>query len=139
MTKLVVTYTTSNGVDSWTTVACAEYESLEAFYIDLEQKIHEYVKDGKIYSEKLAAWGEKMQQAKMRVHNARKPQAVALAEKEAVEVSQQRPSMVLSEISVGGIVFPLDGVTYHSDAGETIVSMPEIQTLEEWFQSKVAD
>lgn len=145
MQKIVVEWDRDGGYEcgSYPTVACLEYESTEAFYIHLEEKLRQYLDASNQYQANLKEWQVKNNKAIFTLHQAqrkskKRPEVVKEAQEAFDKVIQEMPEQLESRFEFAGKKFYAEDFIVRGTYSKTIpyVAMPTIKTLEEWFHYK---
>lgn len=132
MEKLVVTWGDGDYDSYYEACICLEYASAAAFYIDLENKIKEFLGRWKVTKEFQDRWEENYPKQVSFNHKTKWVEAINKFVKE-----NPRPEMcwnINDEIEISGIKF-----NARSFIDESKIKMPQIQTLDEWFQEKLKE
>ncbi len=145
MDRIVVSYTAGDGYTySCDVVVCVEYESIEALYVHLEEACQQYQAAALADSEASRSWYSKYQDLCAEYKKARKPAA-----KEEVQARIDTHHLVQPKttaehrFTAGNATLDLthfvDRSHDHGKSVEFSIGMPELQLLEDWWKSKVAD
>ena len=147
MEKLVITWRVSDYEFDAEYVECVEYESAETFYIHLNEAVDKWIKDREEKDHKHKEHFDALGKIMGGHHNLHNPKVKTRIEAEMEEYEKQhpRPTLYLSdEFEIGGLKLSLSNFTSRSEEGtgkkkivKTIVDMPEINTLDEWFEKKI--
>ena len=126
--KIVVTWDRFRFCNESTGVVCLHYESTEAFFLDFDAIIRKYAEDCRTARTAIIAWNEQWRKL------SRSPEK----NKDLLEKLGKSPKLPPSYISIGGNEFDLeDFVEFIPETLEHNYSMPDVYTLEEWFDSNV--
>jgi hypothetical protein len=146
MQRIVVTYWTGSDYDGGDVVLRLKYESTEALYVHLEEAVQKYLKEDEAYQAKMKVFQDKMKPVNdqwRKVYRSGK-KSVQQQEKEdrvrkqLEEVREQyypkEPGPHSQEVTLGTWKFrPGDFIRWDEKLKKSVVNMPTIQTLDEWF------
>lgn len=146
----MVEYDISDGYTYSNTISeCVEYESAEAFYIHLEEKIKQYMAEMDQYQQELQVRREDFHQLNRRLkrtdvvvkaQSLRHKSVIEKQEKDRTEIKEQLsqinfPQLPKEKIILGGKEWEL---SLFCNTGTKEITMPEVLELEEWFKRNVS-
>lgn len=139
MEKLIVEINYSDGYTySFSDHLPVLFSSKEEFIITLEEKVESILKELK----ELKKISNKKQEEVRQALNSLRDKKIKDKEKinnELRQLMEENGKLILAEkeketFMLGGQTFSMESFTYRDDNGETKICLPEVQTLEEYFQ-----
>ncbi len=140
MEKLVVTYSWGDMECCGESYTCILYESAEALYIHLEEKVLEWIKATEGHYAAYKIWDEQSDKLRHHAVSLRKQISKKLELSKKAEESWSahmllRPTLPTQTAIIGGKEFDLTNFTYFNEANKIREVDIDIKTLDEWFES----
>jgi hypothetical protein len=158
--KIVVEWTSDGGYEcgGFLNVVCLVYESVEAFYVHLDEAVNNYLAACKAHEEAHQVWQEKYGKLANDVKMVRRKDRAKLrpVDEPCPDSPQERilrdhllsqPKRPEAECTLAGKLWDLNDFIYTKREGEGTkrvkvsveASLPSIMRLDEWFEAKVKD